>query len=168
MENKGKQARALFEEGYNCAQSVAGAFAEELGMPRDMVMQMVSGFGGGFGRLREVCGCFSGMTLVLGMLRGYNDPKDQVEKARLYAEVQELAAQFRAEKGSIICRELLAGVTKTDGAIPEERTAGYYERRPCPGIVEYAADLLERYLSAEGCNAGEAGVISEKALKKED
>ena len=168
MSKKGQLARALFEEGYNCAQSVAGAFAEELGLPRDTVIQMVSGFGGGFGRLREVCGCFSGITLVLGTLRGYNDPKDAKGKQKLYHEVQELAEQFRAEKGSIICRDLLAGVAKTEGSVPEERTAGYYERRPCPGIAEYAADLLERYLSAEGCNAGEAGVISEKTLKKED
>ena len=74
--NHSETARALFLQGYNCAQSVAGAFSTELDLPFDVVVRLASSFGGGMGRMREVCGAVSGMFLVAGMLYGYDDPND--------------------------------------------------------------------------------------------
>ena len=142
MGQKGDLAFSLFTEGYNCCQAVAGAFAQELGMPLDTVMRMASGFGGGMGRMREVCGAVSGMTLVLGALQGYNDSKATDEKTQTYARVQDLAQQFKAETGSILCRELL-GLPAPEGTPQAEvRTAQYYEKRPCGELCRMAADLL--------------------------
>lgn len=107
MSEKAQRAKALFLEGYNCAQAVAGAFAPEMGLSVDAAARLASGFGGGMGRMREVCGAVSGMTLAASALRGYNDPKAGPEKTDTYAMIQELAGRFRAENGSIICRELL-------------------------------------------------------------
>lgn len=70
----GDRAYAAFFKGYNCCQSVAVAFAEEMGMTEKQALQISAGFGGGFGRMREVCGAFSGITLVLGALYGSDDP----------------------------------------------------------------------------------------------
>ena len=75
MSVHGDEAHRLFYSGYNCAQSVACAFAGDLGLPVETVAQMISGFGAGVGRLREVCGCISGMTFVYGFLRGYGRQK---------------------------------------------------------------------------------------------
>ena len=58
---------ALFEEGFNCAQAVSAAFCDEAGVSKETMVKMSSGFGGGFGRLREVCGAVSGMVLVANL-----------------------------------------------------------------------------------------------------
>lgn len=148
MSQKGKEARALFEQGYNCAQSVAGVFAAEMGLERETVVRMISPFGGGMGRLREVCGAFSGALFVLGMLYGYDDAAAGEEKHRLYKEVQALAAAFTAENGSIVCRELLGLRAGASDPKPAERTAQYYHERCCSDAVESAAVLMEEFIAA--------------------
>lgn len=144
---KGQRAKELFLSGYNCAQAVAGAFADEMGMSLDTIARLVSPFGGGIGRSREVCGTVSGMMFVLGSLRGYDDPQAYDEKKRLYSEAQQLINKFKEDNGSIICRELLAGEGRDNSAVPSARTETYYKKRPCPELCLYAADLLEDYIS---------------------
>ena len=151
MSEKGKQAKAFFMEGYNCTQSVALAFCDEIGIEKEKLLRMVSSFGGGMGRLREVCGAVSGMFLVAGAFYGYDDPKDMQAKKEHYARIQELAAQFRAETGSIVCRELLGLEGKDKSPVPSERTAEYYKKRPCPEMIELAADLMEAYICRQNC-----------------
>ena len=114
MGDKAERAKALFLEGYNCTQAVVGAFAEEIGMDFDTAVRLASGFGGGMGRLRQVCGTVSGMVFVASAKLGYTDPKAKVEKKELYQEIQRLAECFRKENGSIVCAELLAGVKDAD------------------------------------------------------
>ena len=147
MSQKGKAARALFEQGYNCAQSVAGVFAAEMGLERETVVRMISPFGGGMGRLREVCGAFSGALFVLGVLYGYDDAKASEEKMQLYKEVQDLAAQFSAKNGSIICRELLGLRAGASDPKPAARTPQYYHERCCSDAVESAAALMEAFIT---------------------
>ncbi len=144
MSVHGKKARELFFKGYNCSQSVAAAFAPELGMSEEQVLRMVSGFGAGFGRMREVCGTFSGVTFVVSCLYGSDDPK---RKTETYAMIQELAARFKERSGgSIVCKELL-GLERPEGTpVASQRTAEYYQKRPCPDLVEMAADLIEEYI----------------------
>ncbi|MBE6757420.1 MAG: C_GCAxxG_C_C family protein [Ruminococcaceae bacterium] len=138
MSIKGQKARELFEQGYNCAQAVAGAFADEMGLPLETVVRMVSGFGGGMGRLREVCGAFSGAVFVMSVLYGYDDAAANEEKMRLYADIQGLAASFRKQNGSLICRELLE--TRASAA-----TASGHNPL-CGDMVESAAALTETFL----------------------
>ena len=140
----GIQAAELFLSGYNCAQAVAVAFHEELGLTEGQAARMASAFGGGMGRMREVCGAVSGMLFVLGSLYGYDTPGDDVRKKELYSRVQALAAGFRAENGSIICREILKN-PPTDPT-PSPRTAEYYAQRPCARMVLTAARLMEQFM----------------------
>ena len=140
----GIKAAELFLSGYNCAQAVAAAFSEELGLTEQQAERMVSAFGGGMGRLREVCGAVSGMLFVLGTLYGYDTPGDDESKMVLYSQVQELAAKFREENGSIICRELLDNPPSDPK--PSPRTAEYYAIRPCAKFVLTAGDLVEQFL----------------------
>lgn len=147
MTDKAKQAKDLFESGYNCAQAVAGAWADEMGLPLETVLLLASPFGGGMGRMREVCGAVPGMLMAAGMLCGFNETNDTTGKEKIYALTQKLADKFRAENGSIICRELLRGCEVKPGTAPEERSAAYYEYRPCAGLVASAAGILEAELN---------------------
>ena len=147
--SRGDRARELFREGYNCSQAVTLAFADELearGISKEMAAGLVSPFGGGLGRLREVCGCVSGMALVCGALEGYTDPKAAAEKQDHYKKIQELVTTFKNENGSYICRELLAGINTDTDPVPEARTESYYKKRPCAELAACAADILERHL----------------------
>ena len=135
-----------FKSGYNCCQSIAVAYADLLGLSPQMAARLSSGFGGGMGRLREVCGAVSGMVFVASALKGYSDPKDNAQKKELYALVQKLAGAFERENGSIVCRELLGLSVKKEDPTPSARTEGYYKKRPCAELVRMAAEILEREL----------------------
>ena len=139
MKNHDDKAVELFATGMNCSQAVFCAFAEEFGMDAETAAKVSSGLGGGVGRMREVCGAMTGATLVLGMKYG-------PDKAAVYAKVQEFAAAFKAELGSIVCRELLDGTGATAGGAPDVRTPEYYKKRPCAAKVESAARIFGEFL----------------------
>ena len=140
----GMKAAELFVSGSNCAQAVAVSFCDITGLDEKTSARMVSAFGGGMGRLREVCGAVSGMFLVLGILYGYSDPEDVQGKREHYAAVQQLAEKFRAEAGSIICREILKN--QAANPTPSLRTEEYYAKRPCARMVMLAASILDSYI----------------------
>lgn len=141
-----KRAGENFKSGYNCSQSVVLAFEDLYKIDRETVLRISSSFGGGMGRLREVCGGVSGMLMVAGLLYGYDGPKDYEGKSEHYARVQELAKAYEAENGSIVCRELLGLDKKREEPTPEKRTAEYYKKRPCEQLVRMAAGIMEEYI----------------------
>ena len=138
-------AAELFLEGFNCAQAVAVAFCDLTGMDKNEAAKLASPFGGGMGRMREVCGAVSGMFLVLGMLYGYDENDTDVQKKQLYRDVQALAEKFRAECGSIICREILKNPPSDPNPTP--RTAEFYAQRPCARMVMTAARLMDDFIA---------------------
>lgn len=138
-------AAELFMKGYNCAQAVMVAFCDMTGLEEGYAAKMVSSFGGGMGRLREVCGAVSGMLAVAGILYGYDDPQDDAAKKAHYALVQELAGKFREQAGSIVCRELLKNPPSDPK--PSPRTEEYYKQRPCARFVYLAAQILDEYIA---------------------
>ena len=141
-----EKAEAYFRQGYNCAQSVLLAFGDMTGLDDETALRVSSSFGGGLGRLREVCGAVSGACMVLGLVKGYTDPDDREGKRAQYRLVQEFAERFREQNGSIVCRELLSGVQTVQGRDPEERTQSYYKMRPCPALCRCAAEIAEALL----------------------
>lgn len=146
-EERVAKAVALFHEGYNCAQSVAGAFADLYGFTEEQAFRMAASFGGGIGRMRQTCGAACGMFLLAGLDCGATDGKDREGKSHNYAVVQHLAHEFETENGSMICAELLGLKPKTPVvAQAEARTAEYYAKRPCAKMVETAARIFVRYL----------------------
>ena len=141
-----QKAMNLFKEGYNCSQSVFLAFKDLYGIDRHTALKLSSSFGGGMGRLREVCGSVSGMFLTAGILYGYDSPKDRSSKTAHYKRLQALARSFEELNGSIVCRELLGLDQKKESYVPEERTKDYYRKRPCEQIVGCAAYIMEEYI----------------------
>ncbi|MEG0783930.1 MAG: C-GCAxxG-C-C family protein [Christensenella sp.] len=146
VSEKALLAEQYFKDGYNCCQAVVLAFTEEAGIERETALRIASSFGGGMGRLREVCGAVSGMFMIAGLVKGYTSPTDTQAKAEHYARIQRLAAEFRKQNGAIVCRELL-GINETKSeAVPEQRTEAYYKKRPCAELVRCAAEILEKEL----------------------
>lgn len=142
---RGELGKQLFCKGCNCSQAVVLAYKDIIGLDESTILKMASSFGGGMGRLREVCGTVSGMFIVAGLIFGYDDLTDPRLKSEHYKLIQSLAAKFKEINGSIICRELL-GLEKPEGTyIPEARTAEYYKKRPCPELVKCAVNILEEY-----------------------
>ena len=148
MNDHGRIAEENFRKGYNCAQSVLLAFSDLTGLENDVALRLSSSFGGGLGRLREVCGAVSGGAMVLGLLRGYADPQDNEGKKAHYQLIREFARRFKERSGSIVCRELLSGVRTGAGGDPEERTAAYYQKRPCPALCRDAARIVDEMLAS--------------------
>ncbi len=147
MSAKTQKARDLFLEGYNCAQSVVGAFSEEMGLDFETAMKLSSSFGGGMGRLREVCGAVSGALMIVGIKYGYSSPTDEKAKANHYKLVQDIMYKFKELNGSYLCRELIGAEGTLMSHIPTERTEDFYKRRPCTLLVERATEIIEEILN---------------------
>ena len=144
--NHSEYAAELFLNGRSCSQAVAVAFCDVTGLTPEFSAKMASSFGGGMGRMREVCGAVSGMLMVAGLLYGYDDPgENDVNKKAHYRLVQTLAGQFREEIGSIICREILNNPPSDPNPTP--RTAEFYKTRPCARMVMTAAGILDDYIA---------------------
>jgi C_GCAxxG_C_C family probable redox protein len=113
MSKRQERAVMLYKSGYNCAQAVAIAYSDVLGMSEDKAGAIFSGFGGGFGGQHEVCGAVSAMTAVLGALLDVKDG-DAEGKKKIYSRVQNACKDFKKEHESIICRTLLVNAKKVD------------------------------------------------------
>ena len=140
----GMKAAELFLQGYNCAQAVVVAFCDVTGLDADFSARMASSFGGGMGRMREVCGAVSGMLMVAGLLYGYETPGDDISKKEHYTRVQLLAGRFREQVGSIVCREILKNPPSDPNPTP--RTEDFYKKRPCARMVLLAGQILDAYI----------------------
>lgn len=147
---KADEARSLYLNGYNCAQSVFAAFSQEMGLTQPEALRMASGMGGGLGGLRMTCGAVSAMAMVLGALRGYDDAADYEGKKQLYADIQRLHEQFIAQHETSNCRELLQKSGIVAMAQPSERTPEYYKKRPCARYIELCAALLAQEMNRDG------------------
>ena len=141
--DKEQKARQLFKSGYNCAQSVFCAFAQDFGLDIETALKLSSSFGGGMGRLREVCGAVSAMFMIAGLKYGYSTNNDDKVKEKHYELIQKLAKDFEKQNGSIICRDLLGLDVKTDSPTPQKRTEEYYKTRPCEELVASACKIIE-------------------------
>ncbi len=144
-----ERAEELFLNGYNCTQSVVLAFEDVLPLDHETLTKVSSSFGGGMGRLREVCGTVSGMAMVAGFLYGYSTPGNVPEKSEHYARIQELAHRFEELNGSIVCRELLGLSCKHDSPQASKRTAEYYRKRPCKELAGQAAQIMAEYMEQQ-------------------
>ncbi len=147
MKNRVKEAQNLFQDGYNCAQSVFAAYSDLYGFDRDTALKISSSFGGGVGRMREICGAVSGMCMIAGLETGTSKKMDDEGKKYNYEVVQKLTEEFKSISGSIICRELLGldGKEEKD-TTPQKRTEEYYNTRPCEQLVMDAAEVIQRVL----------------------
>ena len=158
IEERVAKAKRLFkEEGYNCCQAVVLAYNDLFGIDDETAASMSSGFGGGMGRMREVCGSVSGMVMLAGLIAPAKDPSVKVDRTRNYALVQEMTDSFKAVNGSIICKELLGLVpmgsvnaSAKESPEPSDRTEEYYKKRPCEELVGISARIVGEKIAETG------------------
>ena len=146
-DKKNLSAKELFESGYNCSQSVFCAFCEDFGIDFETGLKLSSSFGGGMGRLREVCGAVSAMFMIAGLKFGNTSQNDVEKKSEHYKLIQNLADEFARKNGSFICRELIG--QDRNGFVPEMRTEKYYQKRPCAELVASAEKIIRERLLSE-------------------
>ena len=150
IEERVTKAKRLFkEEGYNCCQAVVLAYNDLFGLSDELAASISSGFGGGMGRMREVCGSVSGMVLLAGLISPASDPSIKSGRTSNYALVQDVAGEFKAINGSIVCKELLGLVpmgssspVPAESPEPSDRTPEYYKKRPCEELVGISARII--------------------------
>jgi C_GCAxxG_C_C family probable redox protein len=123
-----ERASKHFNSGYNCAESVVKAVAEEIGTSVENPQSLATGFGGGFARRGEVCGCLSGAALAIGLLAGRTESDDTAGKDRVYAAVNRLFQKFELKAGGVYCRDIT-------GLNFDEQT----HHEVCCPLVEFAA-----------------------------
>ena len=143
IELRVERAKALFKQGFNCSQAVCVACADIYGIDEQTALRIAASFGGGIGRMRQTCGAACGMFILAGLENGSATPGDAEGKKQNYTLVQDLAAKFKQENGSLICAELLGIAPKPQEPTPEARTETYYQKRPC---VEMIANAVRIYL----------------------
>ena len=143
IELRVERAKALFKQGFNCSQAVCAACADIYGIDEQTALRIAASFGGGIGRMRQTCGAACGMFILAGLENGSATPGDAEGKKQNYTLVQDLAAKFKQENGSLICAELLGIAPKPQEPTPEARTETYYQKRPC---VEMVANAVRIYL----------------------
>lgn len=154
IEVRAQRAIELFKQGFNCSQSVFAACADLYGIQDEqLALRLSASFGGGIGRMRLVCGAANGMFMLAGLHNGSATPHDNDGKMGNYAFVQQLAGEFKAKYGSLICAELLGLAPKGQCAAkmdldprPADRTSEYYEKRPCAEMVGEAVRIYLRTL----------------------
>lgn len=169
IEERVRMARENFRiHGYNCCQSVLLAYTDIIGLDEETAATITSGFGGGMGRLREVCGSVSAMFMITGFIHPAADPSVKSDRTANYALVQQAASEFRELNGSIVCKELLGLVPKSTvgkngisvpapqaAALPQEspepsdRTPEYYKKRPCEELIGISARIIGNMIARE-------------------
>lgn len=142
IEARKQRAVEYFKEGYNCSQSVVMAYADLYDLDMEMAKKISASFGGGMGRMREVCGAVSGMFIILGLHSPASDPANKLEKTENYAAVQRTAQVFKDRFGSYICADLLQVKRRQQTTNPSDRNSEYYAKRPCARLVAEAAEIL--------------------------
>ena len=146
---RGELAEKNFKEGCNCAQAVFLAFSDLTGLDEATAMKIAASFGGGMGKLREVCGAVSGAFMAAGILWADGEVPTLEAKAAHYEKIRAIANKFKEENGSYLCRELLDGVPVSASPNPEARTEAYYKKRPCGELCRCAADILEAMIKEQ-------------------
>jgi len=132
----------LFEEGRNCSQSLLCSFSPDFGLDAETALKVSRAFGGGMGHMGETCGALTGAFMVLSL---QYDIADVQARDRLYAQVRDLANQFKALHGSILCRDLIdCDLSTTEGEIAfKEKNL---RKSHCPAFVRDAAQITRQIL----------------------
>ena len=146
MNDKAKQAREIFDNGFNCSQAVLASFAPSYDLSPDMALRIAGAFGAGMGRMGQVCGAVTGAFMTIGLVAAKTKPREEAMRDRGYALVRSFTERFNALHGTINCRELIGIDLSTDTGLDEAREKGVFQSH-CARFVEDAAGILDEILS---------------------
>ncbi|MCX8010280.1 MAG: C-GCAxxG-C-C family protein [Ignavibacteria bacterium] len=135
-------ALTLFSDGFNCAQAVLTAFSDKFNLNEDLALKIAGAFGGGMGRMGEVCGAVTGAFMVLGLEFPFVDSTDKEAKEKLYQLVQEFTHKFKSHHNSIKCKELLGVDLNTEEGRKEAKEKDLHNTL-CQKFILTSVVLLE-------------------------
>ena len=97
MTERAKLAQDFHDQGYNCAQAVALAFADVLPLDEATLMKLAAGYGAGMGCMEATCGALVGAVMAAGLM---TDGQGTGRMARA------TLAGFQDRCGATICKDL--------------------------------------------------------------
>lgn len=134
-ERMGMAAGNNFKSGFNCCEAIVETFRKEAGVNiDDNAFRLCSGFGGGIGHARDLCGALAGCTMVISTLAGRNHPSDK-PLGEIYPLTLEFQQRFKEAFGSTSC----------GGLMPYEFNTRDHLKN-CLKLVNKVAQLLAVYL----------------------
>ena len=122
------------KSGYNCAQAVACAYCDLVGIDEETMFRMTEGLGLGMGGMEGTCGAITGAVAVIGAIKSCGDIEKPVSKAATYKLTGELVKRFQEKNQATKCKDLKGIET---GKV----------LRSCPGCIEDATAILEEILA---------------------
>jgi C_GCAxxG_C_C family probable redox protein len=140
----GDMAEAMFNEGFNCAQSVLACCGSRWGLPRETGLRVAQAFGGGMCHLGQTCGAVTGALMVIGLKYAKIGP-DNAPRQKATEIAQELARQFTARNGSVNCSALLGCDLGTPDGVRRFKADGLREK-VCAKVVRDAAEIVDRLM----------------------
>lgn len=138
-------AKQKFDEGYNCAQSVLFAFANNGIIDKDTALKIATGFGGGIAREGQVCGAFTAGVMLLGLIHGQGINDNEDKKESTYTLVQDFINEFKNKNKSILCKEILNGCDIKTEAGREKFKEKNYHSEICEKCVENSVTIMQKY-----------------------
>jgi C_GCAxxG_C_C family probable redox protein len=129
-EEMAARATERHERGYNCAQAVACAFAERLGVEEKVLFRATEGLGLGMGGMQGTCGAASGACVVAGLANSTGNLERPDSKASTYVISRRITDRFAHEAGAVRCADLKGVGT---GKVV----------CPCPRCVELGAIIAQ-------------------------
>lgn len=139
-----EEIKALFLQGIDCGQVVAGAFAEELGMDRDLLRKVSACFGGGM-LCGQTCGAVTGALMVVGLRYGHSREGDSAQKQLMMQKTAQFKALFAEKYSSDICRDLLGHDISKPGEMEKVLEQGLLFTF-CPQVVADTIEILEHII----------------------
>ena len=155
MNSKPDQAAEIFLNGFNCAQAVFSAYAEQFGIDKTTALKLSCGFGAGMGRQQDVCGAVSGATLLIGCRYGKTIREDNAANDLTYKHVRDVSDKFRTKHGSTHCKELLNGCNLLTPEGQKYFKENDFQHCKCAVYVHDAAEFVEPLLAQSGKNENE-------------
>lgn len=140
-----RNANELFENGFNCSQSILVAHCSHFGLNRETASKLSVAFGGGIGRQGKICGCASGALMVLGLKYGEGSTTDIKQRIASYEIAKEFCKKFIELNGALNCKDII----KYNLNNPEDRIKAQDNnvfKTRCARVIAITEEILNEYL----------------------
>lgn len=134
-----------FHQGFSCSQAVLASHAPLFGLDEEFALRVAAAFGGGISRTGGICGALAGALMVIGLRYGKVRAEDEEAKERTYHVAGELLRRFRAQHGSVLCRDLLGCDISSPAGLQRAREQRLFTT-VCPRFVREAVVLLSEWV----------------------
>lgn len=146
MKNKIRQAKEIFLNDSNCAQSVLTVLGSDYGINQDIAYKLSSGIGAGMGYQGKTCGAVLGAYMILGLEFGNLIPEDAESKQLIRQTIDLFNKKFIKLYANLDCSELLNyDISKADEH--KKATDQNLFNTLCPQFVQSSIEIIEEVKS---------------------